>query len=96
MGIRYCISTGGKTISKYQVEEITRTGCAPILALDKDVDKYELQEIASLFMDGISVYAIIDRDNILDEKESPSDNPEKWSYLVKNNIYKIKGGGEND
>jgi DNA primase len=47
-------------------------------------------------MDGISVYAIIDRDNILDEKESPSDNPEKWAYLVKNNIYKIKGGGEND
>ena len=96
MGVRSCVSTGGKTISRYQAEEIIRTGCAPIFAYDKDVKEDELQEIASMFMDGVSVYAIIDRDNILDEKESPSDNPEKWSYLVKNNIYKIKGGGTND
>jgi DNA primase len=92
MGIRCCVATGGKTISKYQIEEITRTGCNPILALDKDVDEEELQNIASMFMNGVSVYAIIDRDNILDEKESPSDDAEKWLHLVRNNIYKIKGG----
>ena len=92
IGVRSCVSTGGKTISKYQVEEIIRTGCTPILALDKDVDETELKEIASMFMDGIIVYAIIDKDNILDEKESPSDDAEKWFHLVKNNIYKIKGG----
>ena len=96
IGIRSCVSTGGKTISKYQVEEITRTGCAPILALDKDVDEEELQNIASMFMDGITVYAIVDKNNILDEKESPSDNHEKWFHLVSNNIYKIKGGDSND
>ena len=45
-----------------------------------------------MFMDSISVYAIIDGDGILDEKESPSDNPEKWSFLVKNNICTISGG----
>jgi DNA primase len=94
MGIRSCVSTGGKTISKYQVEEITRTGCTPVLALDKDVDEEELENIASMFMDGISVYAIIDKENILDEKESPSDDPEKWSLLVKNHIYKVSKGGE--
>ena len=92
MGYRNAVSTGGKTISKSQIELITRTGCTPILALDKDVQEDELKEIASMFMDGISVYAIIDRDNILDEKESPSDNPTKWIQLIKNNIYKIKGG----
>lgn len=92
IGVRSCVSTGGKTISKYQVEEIIRTGCTPILALDKDVKEEELQNIASMFMDGIAVYAIIDKDNILDEKESPSDDPQKWHHLVKNNIYKIKGG----
>ena len=92
IGVRSCVSTGGKTISKYQIEEITRTGCTPILALDKDVDEEELKALASMFMDGITVYAIIDKDNILDEKESPSDNSEKWFHLVKNNIYKIKGG----
>ena len=89
IGIRSCVSTGGKTISKYQVEEIVRTGCTPIFAFDKDVDENELQEIASMFIDGISVYAIIDKDNILDEKESPSDNVEKWHKLVKGHIYQI-------
>jgi DNA primase len=92
IGVRSCVSTGGKTISKYQVEEITRTGCTPIFAYDQDVQEDELREIAAMFMDGITVYAIIDNDNILSEKESPSDNSEKWFHLVKNNIYKIKGG----
>jgi DNA primase len=92
MGIRNAVSTGGKTISRTQVELITRTGCTPIFAYDQDVQEDELQEIGSMFMGGIAVYAIIDKDNMLDEKESPSDNPEKWFHLVKNNIYKIKGG----
>lgn len=92
MGYRNSVSTGGKTISKYQIELITRTGCTPILALDKDVEEDELKDIANMFMDGITVYAIIDRDNILDEKESPSDNSTKWMHLIKNNVYKIKGG----
>lgn len=97
IGVRSCVSTGGKTISKYQVEEITRTGCTPILALDKDVDEAELKEIASMFMDGIAVYAVIDKENILDEKESPSDCPEKWEKLVNNHIYDVsKGGDSND
>lgn len=94
IGIRNAASTGGKTISKTQVELIVRTGCTPIFAYDKDVQEDELKEIASMFMDGIAVYAIIDKDNILDEKESPSDDPEKWSNLSINHVYKInKGGG---
>ena len=48
-----------------------------------------------MFMDGVNVYAIIDKDNVLDEKESPSDSPQKWQHLVKNNVYKIKGGESN-
>ena len=55
MGIRNVVSTGGKTISKYQVELITRTGCSPIFAFDKDVEKEELLEIANKFIDGIDV-----------------------------------------
>ena len=96
MGYRNAISTGGKTISKYQIELITRTGCIPVLALDKDVQEDELQEIANMFIDGIVIYAIIDRDDILNEKESPSDNPQKWQHLIKNNVYKIKGGDSNE
>ena len=96
IGIRNAVSTGGKTISRYQIELITRTGCTPILALDKDVQEDELKDIANMFMDGITVYAIVDKNNILDEKESPSDSPIKWAHLVKNNIYKIKGGEPNE
>ena len=94
MGIRNAVSTGGKTISKYQVELITRTGCTPIFAFDKDVKEDELHNIADMFMDGISVCAIIDKDNILDEKQSPTDCQKKWRHLIKNNVYKISGDGE--
>ena len=97
IGDRSVVSTGGKTISKAQIELITRTGCTPIFAYDQDVQEDELQEIASMFMDGVDVYAIVDRDGLLNEKESPSDNPDKWNRLVKNNIYKInKDGKVND
>lgn len=91
IGVRNVVATGGKTISQFQIELITRTGCVPILALDQDVQEDELKEIANMFMDGISVYAIIDKENILSEKESPSDNPVHWEYLIKNHVYVIKG-----
>lgn len=90
IGVHNVVSTGGKTISKAQVELITRTGCVPILSLDQDVSPQELKDIANMFIDGIMVKAIIDTDNILCEKESPSDNISKWSYLIKNNVYTIK------
>lgn len=96
MGYRNSVSTGGKTISRHQIELIVRTGCTPIFAYDKDVQEDELKKNASMFIDGINIYAIIDKDNILDEKESPSDNPQKWQHLIKNNVYKIKGGENNE
>ena len=90
IGVRNVVSTGGKTISKYQVELITRTGCTPVFAYDADVTEDELVSIADMFLEGVAVYAIVDKDHILEEKESPSDNPSKWAQLVQNNIYQIK------
>lgn len=90
MGIRNVVSTSGSKISKHQVELIVRTGCTPVFAYDKDITAEELKNIANMFLDGIPVYAIIDQENILDEKESPSDNADKWKYLVNNHVYKIK------
>lgn len=86
----YGVATGGSKISKYQINMLTRLGVQIIFAYDKDVSKEQIDNIASQFVDGVPIYAIIDKDNILDEKESPSDNPTKWKYLIKNNIYKIK------
>lgn len=89
-GFRNAIATGGKTISKYQIDLITRTGCIPVLALDKDVQEDELRDIANMFMDGISVYAVIDTDSLLSEKESPMDREQAWRTLYKDYTFKIK------
>jgi len=90
MDYRNAVATCGKKITKAQVELITRTQCTPIIAFDKDVEEEELKSIADMFMNGISVYAIIDKESILDEKESPSDNPDKWIQLVSSHIYQLK------
>lgn len=90
IGVRNVIATGGKTISKQQVEMIVRTGCSPVIAFDKDCDEDQLEHIANLFVDGVSVYAVIDKDNLLDEKESPMDRFDIWTILSENNVYKIK------
>lgn len=89
-GYRNAVATGGKTISRYQIELIARTGCIPIFALDKDVQEDELRQLANMFMDGIKVYAIVDIDNILDEKESPMDREDAWRTLYKNYIVQLK------
>lgn len=89
-GYRNCVSTGGTKISKTQIEHITRLGKKIVFAFDKDVDENELNGIAEKFLENIPIYAIIDKENILEEKESPSDNNKKWQYLLKNNVYQIR------
>ena len=63
-GIRNVVATGGKNISKHQIELLTRLGARIVLCYDKDVSRSELETIANRFVDGVSVYAIIDKDNI--------------------------------
>lgn len=87
-GVRNCVALGGKSISKTQAELIIRTGCSPVIALDKGILLEEIKSVASVFPDNIPVYYIFDKDNILEDKQSPSDDWEKWGKLIKNNIYK--------
>ncbi len=89
-GYRNSTSTGGKELSQYQIDMIVRLGVDIILAMDKDVKKDEIEQIANRFPNGVPIYYIYDEDEILEEKESPSDNPQKWSQLIKNNIYRIR------
>ena len=89
-GFYECVATGGKKISRCQIDKLTRL-CVPIIfAFDKDVGEKELEDIANKFVTGTEIYAIIDTDNILNEKESPMDNIDKFKKLIKNNLYKIK------
>ena len=55
-----------------------------------DIDKEKMEALAERFPDTIPLYYMFDEDNILDEKESPSDNYEKWEHLVNKNIYKLR------
>ena len=86
----YGVATGGSKISQHQINMLTRLGVQIIFAYDKDIDEEKLKNIASMFVEGVPVYAIIDKENLLNEKESPSDNSEKWQQLITNNVYKIR------
>lgn len=86
----YGVSTGGSKVSKRQVEMLTRIGVKIIFCYDKDQTEADIRHIADMFINGIDIYAMLDRDGLLDSKESPSDNPITWHKMVKNNIYKIK------
>lgn len=88
-GIRNCVALGGKTISKTQAELIIRTGCTPIIALDKGIDIEEIYNVASVFPDNIPVQYIYDADDILLDKQSPSDDFKSLQHLLRNNIYNI-------
>lgn len=65
--------------------------CADVIFLfDKDVTREEISELADRFIDCVNIYAVIDTDKVLDEKESPTDNAEKFEYLIKNNCERIR------
>lgn len=86
----YGVSTGGSKVSKRQVEMLTRLGVKIIFCYDKDQTENDIKHIADMFMNGIDIYAMLDCDGLLGSKESPSDNPDVWHKMVKDNIYKIK------
>lgn len=89
-GYYEAVATGGKKISKYQIDKLTRL-CVPLyFVFDKDVKQDELKEIAERFISEVEVYALIDKNGILSEKESPTDEIEKFEQLLKNNVYRLK------
>lgn len=84
------VATGGSKISRNQIDKLTRL-CVPIIfVFDKDITKEKLDDIASRFIDGTEIYALIDTINILNEKESPTDNISKFEQLLEKCMYKLK------
>ena len=88
--VRNCVATGGAKLSDIQIAMLVRLGVDIVLCMDKDIDKEKMEALAERFPDTIPLYYMFDEDNILDEKESPSDNYEKWEHLVNKNIYKLR------
>lgn len=89
-GYRNGGGTGGKELSQYQIDMLVRLGVMIVLCFDKDVTKEELEMLADRFPDGVPLFYMFDEDKILNEHESPSDNPTKWQYMVDHNIYKLR------
>lgn len=89
-GYKNAVSTGGKTISRHQVELLVRLGVKIVLCFDKDVEKSEYENIAAMFPDNIPLFYMFDEDNLLYGHESPSDDSKKWQKLKENNIYKLR------
>lgn len=84
------VATGGKKVSTNQIEMLFRLGVSIVLCFDKDVEFEELEELANRFPEGTPIYYILDKDNLLNEKESPTDNPQKWQTLSKNYMFKLR------
>jgi DNA primase len=88
-GYKNCVAVGGK-VSQQQIDKLSRLNCILVFAFDKDISSEKIEKISDKFINGIEIYNIHDKDNILQEKESPMDKLENWKYLLKHNLYKIK------
>lgn len=89
-GIKNVIGTGGTKVSQNQIDKICRLGKKVCLSFDEDFTLEETQNLRNKFLGYIDFSAVIDKDNILKPKESPSDNKENLLRLLKNNIYQIE------
>lgn len=89
-GIRNSVATGGKKVSRSQIEKITRLCVDIVFIFDKDVDLEEIKRIAENFIEKVNIYAVIDNKGILNEKESPTDDYGKFKLLTENCLNVIK------
>ena len=71
-GIHNCGAILTSHLSKLQLRILVRLGCRVVFALDKDVDVLQDHNIERL-KQYVTVEYIVDRQNLLDEKDSPVD-----------------------
>ena len=83
MGICNAVATSGKKVSSQQINMLTRLCAKVVFLFDKDVQREELQRLADRFVDSVEISTVIDNRDILDDKESPTDNPKKLIKLLK-------------
>jgi DNA primase len=84
------VAVCGSKISKTQSNMLTRLNVPLIICFDKDKTEEEVQNEIAKFLEQVPVYYMIDKSGLLEEKESPVDNWQKWEILFKNNVYKFR------
>lgn len=84
-GYKNAVAVGGHDISNIQVEKIIKLDVNKvIIAFDEDVSEKNLYTQYQKLCDFVDVTCIIDKKHILNEKESPMDDPKKWETLYTN------------
>ena len=82
------VSIGSHTLSDEQVKILISLNVDIVIALDKDVSQNEVRKECEKFYGIRNIYYIYDKWDILGEKESPADRPNKqYEFMLK---YKIK------
>lgn len=89
MGVYNCVATGGKKVTNYQIELLTRLCVDVIFLFDKDVQKDELLRLGDRFTIGTKVYAAYDDKGILADKQAPTDDPQKFQRMIQECIRRI-------
>lgn len=85
MGFKNAVGVGGHCLSDWQITLIAQSGASRvIIAYDKDITEEEIVKEGGKLSPFRQVEYILDTNNILNEKESPMDNPEKWKILYEN------------
>lgn len=89
-GIKNCVAIGGLDISLTQVLKLEKLGVDIVLAYDKGVSTREIKEQARKFLLS-NVFALWDKDNMLRDKDSPSDNgKDVLKELLNKYVYKVR------
>lgn len=81
MGIYNVVALSGSKLTAVQRQKLMNLHVDIVLALDKDISIEKLQSMANKFPFGYKISAIVDTKGILNEKESPTDDPFKWDEL---------------
>ena len=89
-GFKNAVAIGCHNISETQLKKIIRLNVNNVvIAFDKDITENILLEEYKKLCDFANVTCIVDIYNLLDEKESPMDSPEKWNILYISRRYKF-------
>ena len=90
-GYKNAVSTGGKELSSISNRIARETRSRYLFSMDKDVDINEIDLIsADSFLMNYQFIIYMTNEDILDDKESPSDNPNKWETFNIKNLYRLR------
>lgn len=89
-GIKNAVAVAGHNISERQIEKIIRLNVSKVvIAFDEDVTRNELFLEYKKLCNYADATCIVDKYHLLETKESPMDDWEKWKILYKDRRYKF-------